>query len=59
MCWVVGNPVQDLALMQLADRSFALAPLAGDQPAPSGVALLSSFNELLELLPNHEVVVQP
>lgn len=59
VCWVVGNPAQDLALMQLADRSFALAPLAGDQPAPSGVALLSSFNELLELLPNHEVVVQP
>ncbi len=48
--WVVGDNLNDLALMRLADRAFVIdpkSPVFRDEPAITEIA---SFTELLELL---------
>jgi 2-hydroxy-3-keto-5-methylthiopentenyl-1-phosphate phosphatase len=57
--WVIGDNINDLQLMQLADRAFAIdskSPLLRNEPF---ITQIESFEELLAMLPNHELVVQP
>jgi phosphoserine phosphatase len=59
LTWVVGSNSNDLELMQLADRAFSIdtkSPVLRNEP---GITQISSFDELLEMLPNHELVAQP
>ncbi|OGT92291.1 MAG: hypothetical protein A2286_10140 [Gammaproteobacteria bacterium RIFOXYA12_FULL_61_12] len=54
--WVVGDNINDLALMRLADRAFAIepkSPLLTDEP---GITPIASFLDLLTLLPSQELV---
>lgn len=57
-CWVVGDNLNDLALMRLADRAFVIdpkSPVLRDEPAITEIA---SFTELLALLPEPAPVPQ-
>ena len=56
LSWVVGDNNNDLELMRLADRAFAIEPKSPALAAEPGVTVISSFEELLTLLPNHELV---
>lgn len=58
LTWVVGDNVNDLALMRLADRAFVIDPKSSIFASESGVTSIDSFEELLSLLPNHELVAQ-
>jgi phosphoserine phosphatase len=56
--WVIGDNINDLQLMQLADRAFAIdskSPLLRNEPF---ITQIESFEELLAMLPNHELMVQ-
>jgi glucosyl-3-phosphoglycerate synthase len=58
LTWVVGGDTNDLALMRLADRAFAMgtqAPILAQEP---GVTQIDSFEELLAWLPDHEQTTQ-
>ena len=55
---VIGDNINDLQLMQLADRAFAIdskSPLLRNEPF---ITQIESFEELLAMLPNHELMVQ-
>lgn len=57
LTWVVGNNVNDLDLMRLADRAFVLdrkSPILTKEP---GLTKFDSFDELLARLLNHELMV--
>ncbi len=54
--WVVGDNVNDLELMRLADRAFVIDPKSPVFLAEPGVSAIASFSDLLELLPNHELI---
>lgn len=56
LTWVVGDNINDLELMRLADRAFAIDPKSPVLAAEPGIAPIASFEELLALLPNHELV---
>ena len=56
LTWVVGDNINDLELMRLADRAFAIDPKSPVLTAEPGVTPIASFEELLSLLPNHELV---
>lgn len=58
LTWVVGDNLNDLELMRLADRAFAIDPKSPALTAEPGITPIASFDELLTLLPNHELVVQ-
>jgi glucosyl-3-phosphoglycerate synthase len=59
LTWVVGNNINDLELMRLADRAFAIDPKSLALRNELGITQISSFEELLAMLPNHELVVHP
>jgi len=42
--------------MRLADRAFAIDPKSPVLTAEPGITPIASFEELLTLLPNHELV---
>ena len=56
LSWVVGDNINDLELMRMADRAFAIEPKSPALAAEPGVTVIGSFEELLTLLPNHELV---
>lgn len=57
LTWVVGDNINDLELMRLADRAFAIDPKSHLLTVEPGITQIDSFDELLALLPNHELVV--
>ena len=57
--WFMGNNINDLELMQLANRAFALDPKSPIFRNEPFITQIESFEELLAMLPNHELVVQP
>jgi HAD superfamily phosphoserine phosphatase-like hydrolase len=56
LSWVVGDHINDLALMRMADRAFAIDPKSPVLTADPSISIIHSFEELLALLPNHELV---
>lgn len=58
LTWVVGDNVNDLALMRLADRAFTIDPKSHLLTAEPVVTQIGSFDQLLAFLPNHELVAQ-
>lgn len=56
LSWVVGDNVNDLPLMQLADHAFAIDPKSPLLIGNSKVTVIVAFDDLLALLPNHESV---
>ncbi|MDP1646855.1 MAG: glycosyltransferase [Rubrivivax sp.] len=50
-CWAVGDNLNDLGLMRLADRAFAIDPKAAALRGEPGVVVIQSFEELLPLVP--------
>ncbi len=58
LTWVVGDNMNDLELMRLADRAFTIDPKSPALTAEPGITQIASFDELLALLPNHELVTQ-
>jgi phosphoserine phosphatase len=56
MTWVIGDNVNDLELMRLADKAFVIDPKSPVLLSEPGVAPIASFKDLLELLPNHVLV---
>jgi phosphoserine phosphatase len=54
----VGSNINDLKLIRLADRAFAIdpkSPILRNEPFITQITL---FDELLAMLPNHELVAQ-
>lgn len=54
--WAVGDNLNDLALLHLVDHAFAIdpkSPLLSNDPR---IKVVTSFDELLVLLPNHELI---
>lgn len=58
LTWVVGHSMNDLELMRLADCAFAIEPKSPALTAEPGITQIASFDELLALLPDHELVAQ-
>lgn len=58
LTWVVGDNINDLELMRLANHAFAIDPKSPMLSNESGVTPIASFEDLLTLLPNHELVTQ-
>ncbi len=50
-CWAVGDNLNDLGLLRLADRAFAIEPKAAALRGEPGVIVIQSFEELLPLVP--------
>jgi hypothetical protein len=54
----VGSNINDLKLIRLADRAFAIdpkSPILRNEPFITQITL---FDELLAMHPNHELVAQ-
>lgn len=58
LTWVIGDNINDLQLMQLADRAFAIDPKSPILRNEPFITQIESFEELLAMLPNHELVAQ-
>jgi phosphoserine phosphatase len=58
LTWVVGDNINDLELMRLADRAFTIEPKTTALLNEPCISQISSFDELLTMLPNHELVAQ-
>jgi phosphoserine phosphatase len=50
-CWAVGDNLNDLGLLRLADRGFAIEPRAAALRDEPGITVIRSFEELLPLVP--------
>ncbi len=50
-CWAVGDNLNDLGLLRLADRAFAIDPKAEALRREPGVRVIENFDELLPLVP--------
>jgi HAD superfamily phosphoserine phosphatase-like hydrolase len=55
LTWVVGDNINDLELMRLADRAFAIDPKSSRLLNEPGVTQITSFETLLPLLPGMQV----
>ena len=51
-CWAVGDNLNDLGLLRLADRGFAIEPRAAALRDEPGITVIQSFEELLPLVPD-------
>lgn len=58
LTWMVGDNVNDLALMHLCDRAFVIEPKSTIFANEPSITTIVSFEELLNLLPDHELVAQ-
>jgi glucosyl-3-phosphoglycerate synthase len=56
LTWVVGDNINDLELMRLADRAFAIDPKSPALITEPSITQITSFEELMVLLPNYELV---
>jgi len=54
--WAVGDNLNDLELLRLVDQAFAIDPKSPALAAEPKVKVVSSFEELIALLPNHALV---
>ena len=59
LTWVVGDNDNDMALMQMADKAFAIDPKSAKLFNDPKITVVDSFEELLTLLPNHEMIEEP
>ena len=50
-CWVVGDNINDLGLLQAAERAFAMAPKSPRLARVPGITVVASFEELLAQVP--------
>lgn len=50
-CWAVGDNLNDLALLRLADRAFAIEPQAQALRQDPKITVVDGFDELLALVP--------
>ena len=50
-CWAIGDNLNDLALLRLADRAFAIEPKAPALRGDARITVVASFEELLPLVP--------
>jgi glucosyl-3-phosphoglycerate synthase len=50
-CWAVGDNLNDLNLLRAADQAFAIEPKSPRLAAEPGVRVITSFEELLPLVP--------
>lgn len=55
LTWVIGNSSNDLELMRLADRAFVIDPMSPALASEPSITPIASFDDLLTLLPNHEL----
>jgi glucosyl-3-phosphoglycerate synthase len=53
-CWAVGDKLNDLGLLRLADRAFAIDPKTDALRREPGVRVIAHFDELLALVPEQE-----
>ena len=51
VCWALGDNVNDLGMLQGADRAFAIEPKSPLLSQVPGVSVLGSFDELLHHVP--------
>ena len=56
LSWAIGNGVDDLPLLRLADRAFCIEPKSPVANQESRITSVTSFSELLATLPDHELV---
>lgn len=54
--WVVGDNLNDLEMLRLADHAFAIDPKSSALTDDPKIQVVASFDELLALLPNHELI---
>lgn len=54
--WVVGDGINDLELMRLADHAFAIEPKSPELTSEPGITEIASFEDLLKLVPEPETV---
>lgn len=59
LTWVIGDAMDDLPLMRMANRAFAIDPKAQALRDAACAQTIDSFADLLALLPNHELVDDP
>jgi glucosyl-3-phosphoglycerate synthase len=57
--WAVGDNLNDLGLLQLADRAFAIEPKAEALRRAPGVQVIAGFDELLALVPSPDPAPAP
>ena len=50
-CWAMGDNANDLGMLQAADRAFVIEPKSPLLTQVPGVTVVSSFDELLSLVP--------
>jgi glucosyl-3-phosphoglycerate synthase len=50
-CWAMGDNANDLGMLQAADRAFVIEPKSPLLAQVPGVTVVSSFDELLSLMP--------
>jgi glucosyl-3-phosphoglycerate synthase len=50
-CWAMGDNANDLGMLQAADRAFVIEPKSPLLAKVPGVTVVSSFDELLSLVP--------
>ena len=51
-CWAIGDNLNDLGLLRLADRAFAIEPKAAALHDEPRITVIQSFEELLPLVPD-------
>jgi phosphoserine phosphatase len=51
-CWAIGDNLNDLGLLRLADRAFAIDPKTAALRSEPGVTVIESFEQLLPLVPD-------
>ena len=56
LTWAIGDNTNDLAMLQLADHGFAIEPKSHVLIDEPGITKIDSFDDLLAILPNHDLV---
>ncbi|MFZ9407796.1 MAG: hypothetical protein ACO26U_11980, partial [Burkholderiaceae bacterium] len=54
LTWVIGDNRNDLALMRMADRAFAIDPKVPELKNDPRIEVIQTFSELTNLLPETE-----
>ena len=51
MVWAVGNSIQDLEMLRMADRAFVIGPSSATLAPDAGAMEIQSFEQLIPLVP--------